>query len=48
MRPGLYEQLLPVATQEDLDRLADPRLYALAPLDPEEAHSAISQFLDTC
>jgi HKD family nuclease len=46
LHPGLYEQLLTIATQQDLERLADPRLYTLAPLDPEEAHGVIAQFLE--
>jgi superfamily II DNA or RNA helicase len=46
VQPGLYEQLLTLALQQDLDRLADPRLYTLAPVDAEESHSVISQFLE--
>lgn len=46
MEPGLYDQLLTLALQQDLDRLADPRLYLLAPVDAEESHSVISQFLE--
>ena len=46
LKSGLYEQLLTFALQEDLDVLADPRLYAIAPVDAEEAHSAIAQFLE--
>ncbi len=43
---GLYDALLTLAVQRDLDQLSDPRLYALAPIDPEEAHSALAQFLE--
>ena len=46
MRPGLYEQLLTDALQQDLDRLVDPRLYSLAPVDPEDAHRQLAQFLE--
>lgn len=46
MNSGLYEQLLTLALQQDLDRLTDPRLYTLAPVDPEDSHAAIAQFLE--
>jgi superfamily II DNA or RNA helicase len=43
---GLYEALLTLALQDNLDELSDPRLYSLAPIDREEAHSALAQFLE--
>jgi superfamily II DNA or RNA helicase/HKD family nuclease len=43
---GLYEAVLTLALQQDLDRLSDPRLYSLATVDREDAHSAIAQFLE--
>ncbi len=46
MKPGLYEQLLTLALQEELETMGDPRLYALAPVDAEDAHAVISQFLE--
>jgi superfamily II DNA or RNA helicase len=46
MKPGLYEQLLTLAIQKDLETLADPRLYAVASVDAEDAHTAIAQFLE--
>ena len=46
MHAGLYEDLVTLALQRDLDKLSDPRLYSLAPIDPEEAHSALAQFLE--
>ncbi len=46
LRPGVYEALITIALQHDLDRLADPRLYSLAPVDPEDSHSALAQFLE--
>jgi len=46
MKPGLYEQLLTLAIQKDLEALADPRLYAVASVDAEDAHTAIAQFLE--
>src|SRR5438552_1830645 len=46
MHAGLYEALLTLTVQRDLDQLSDPRLYSLAPIDREEAHSALAQFLE--
>ena len=46
MQSGLYEQLLTEALQHDLEALADPRLYAVAPVDAEDAHAVVSQFLE--
>jgi hypothetical protein len=46
MKPGLYEQLLTLALQEDLEGMADPRLYAVAPVDAEDAHTVVAQFLE--
>src|SRR5262249_48214473 len=39
-------QLLTIAVQQDLNRLADPRLFALASIDPEDSHTTISQYLE--
>jgi superfamily II DNA or RNA helicase/HKD family nuclease len=44
--PGLYEHLLNRSTKHGLEALNDPRLYSIAPIDPEEAHSAIAQYLE--
>ena len=33
MKPGVYEQLVTLEVEEELTRLADVRLYALAPVD---------------
>ncbi|WP_417850642.1 DUF3427 domain-containing protein [Thalassoglobus sp.] len=46
MKPGLYEKLLTLALQEDLEGMTDPRLYTVAPVDAEDAHTAIAQFLE--
>lgn len=46
MTPGLYDQLLTIAAEAETTRIADPRLYAFAPIDPEDSHSAIAQFLE--
>ena len=46
MRPGLYEQLVTKALEQDLGQLADPRLFSLESVDPEDSHAAIAQFLE--
>src|SRR5262245_53901780 len=32
--------------EEQARRIADPRLFAFAPIDPEDSHTAIAQFLE--
>jgi hypothetical protein len=46
MKPGLYEQVLTLALQQDLEAMADPRLYAVTPVDADDAHTVIAQFLE--
>ncbi len=46
MHHGLYDQLLSKQLQSDLAELADPRLYSLVNVDPEDAHDALAQFLE--
>ncbi|HYL99485.1 MAG TPA: hypothetical protein VEZ90_11060 [Blastocatellia bacterium] len=46
VRPGLYEQLLTHGIKEALSLLSDPRLYSLAPVDPEDAASVIAQYIE--
>ncbi|MFO0867984.1 MAG: DUF3427 domain-containing protein [Pirellulales bacterium] len=46
MKPGLYEQLITLALQGDLEAIPDPRLYSVAPVDSEDAHTVIAQFLE--
>ncbi len=46
MQPGLYDQLLTTWIEAEIARLGDPRLAQLAPLDPEESHSALAQFVE--
>lgn len=45
-KPGLYEQLLTLALQGELEALTDPRLYSVAPVDAEDSHTVIAQFLE--
>jgi len=46
MKVGLYEQLLTLGLEDALSRLSDPRLYSVAPVDPDDAHSAIAQYIE--
>ncbi len=46
MQPGLYDHLLTTWIEAEIARLGDPRLAELAPLDPEESHSALAQFVE--
>jgi HKD family nuclease len=46
VRPGLYESLVTVALQQEIDRLADPRLCSVVSVDSEDSHTAIAQFLE--
>lgn len=46
METGLYDQLLTHALEQQLARLGDPRMAKLAPVDADEAHSILTQFLE--
>jgi hypothetical protein len=46
VEPGLYDHLLTKALETEIARLGDPRLVALAPLDPEESHAVLAQYLE--
>ncbi|TWT80453.1 type I restriction enzyme EcoKI subunit R [Planctomycetes bacterium CA13] len=46
MEIGLYDHLLTKTIEDEIARLGDPRLAAFAPVDSEEAHSALAQFLE--
>lgn len=46
MKPGLYDHLLTKAIEAEIARLGDPRLVALAPLDSEDSHSVLAQYLE--
>ena len=46
MNPGLYDTLLTVALERDLQALADPRLWEFATLDPGDSHTVFAQFLE--
>ena len=44
--PGLYEHLVSHGIEELLKGIADPRLFAVGGLDPDDAHTAIAQYLE--
>ena len=46
MKPGLYDHLLAEAIEAEIARLGDPRLASLAPVDAEESHSVLAQYLE--
>lgn len=46
MEPGLYDHLLTKAIEAEVARLSDPRLVTLAPVDSEESHSVLAQYLE--
>ena len=46
MESGLYDQLLTQSIEDEIARFGDPRLATLAPVDTEESHSALAQFLE--
>lgn len=46
MEPGRYDHLLTKAIEAEVARLGDPRLVALAPVDSEESHSVLAQYLE--
>ena len=46
MEPGLYDHLLTKAIEAEIAQLGDPRLVALAPVDSEESHSVLAQYLE--
>ena len=46
MEPGLYDHLLTKELESEIARLGDPRLALLAPLDVEDSHSVLAQYLE--
>ncbi len=46
VEPGLYDHLLTKTIEAEIARLGDPRLVALAPVDSEESHSVLAQYLE--
>jgi superfamily II DNA or RNA helicase len=46
MEPGLYEHLLTKALESKIAQLGDPRLATIAPVDSEESHSVLAQYLE--
>lgn len=46
MEPGLYDHLLTKSLEAKIAQLGDPRLATIAPVDSEESHSVLAQFLE--
>jgi superfamily II DNA or RNA helicase/HKD family nuclease len=46
VEPGLYDHLMTEAIEAEIARLGDPRLVSLAPVDAEESHSVLAQYLE--
>lgn len=46
MEPGLYDHLLTKAIKAQIAQLGDPRLAFVSPIDAEEAHSVLAQYLE--
>jgi superfamily II DNA or RNA helicase/HKD family nuclease len=46
LQSGLYEHLLNEALAAKLDSIRDPRLFQLEEVEPDDAHSALAQFLE--
>ncbi len=46
MEPGLYDHLLTKSIEARIAQLGDLRLIALAPVDSEESHSVLAQYLE--
>lgn len=46
MEPGLYDHLLTKAFESEIAKLGDPRLAILAPVDSDESHLVIAQYLE--
>ncbi len=46
MKPGLYDHILTKSIEAQISQLGDPRLATLAPIDPEESHAVLAQYLE--
>jgi superfamily II DNA or RNA helicase/HKD family nuclease len=46
LSPGLYEQLLTLSLEEDLQELGDPGGYSFGEIETDDGHIALSQFLE--
>ena len=46
MEPGLYDHILTKAIEAKIAQLGDPRLVAFGPVDSEESHSVLAQYLE--
>ena len=46
MKPGLYDHILTKSIEAQIAQLGDPRLAKLAPIDAEESHAVLAQYLE--
>jgi hypothetical protein len=46
VKPGLYDQILTKAFEAKIAQLSDPRLASIAPIDTEESHAVLAQYLE--
>ncbi len=46
MKPGLYDHVLTKSIEAEIARLGDPQLAAITPVDAEESHSVLAQYLE--
>jgi len=46
VKPGLYDHILTKSIEVQITQLGDPRLATLAPIDPEESHAVLAQYLE--
>lgn len=46
MKPGLYDHILTKSIEARIAQLGDPRLATLAPIDAEESHAVLAQYLE--
>ena len=46
MKPGLYDHILTKSIEAQISQLGDPRLAKLAPIDAEESHTVLAQYLE--
>jgi superfamily II DNA or RNA helicase len=46
VKPGLYDHILTKAIEAKIAQLGDPRLATIIPVDPEESHMVLAQYLE--
>jgi uncharacterized protein YoaH (UPF0181 family) len=46
VKPELYDHILTKSIEAQISQLGDPRLATLAPIDAEESHAVLAQYLE--